>query len=463
MSRFLPLSESQLSSLPVEGLPSIVEQSSCASIVAGHFQASVEAPFSVATLSTAIRAEGNREEQARLNVLHGSFRNPIWQLWVGRGVEVPTQQADKIFAGLVFWEWHRRNPGQASPRLLASFEGTHLFRSVQSQNDVSASAQAEAKASFFVVSASTSASGSIDQKATLALRDYILMMTRSGDDRPVAEFVALPDPATIATEIGKVYLPVSHDLEGNKVEGTLAKTFHVLFPRLPAGFCSNSLWKISEAAGPPVNSYTFVQPAMLIDADGESAACRFTVQFRPNSNNSIVDTIAPALVSVGAVAQAEGTEVRIRIPFAAGLTRSPVPGIQFETAATYSVAPAIGFNQPTQVSTRYSFLVRGVADYGANPTVNTDQLTLRCPSGFGGAHPALAGSLQGSGANRSLIITGNGIHNGLLEANGPIQQCTLSGVLELRREGANYGLPVPLPDTSVPYPQPAFAPVKSIR
>lgn len=458
--RLLPLNQAQLESLPVEGLPRVVEQSTCVSIVGGHFEASGGSPFPIVTLEAAVRAERSTDTQTRMNVMYGDFQNPIWQMWVGRNVDSSTQQTDKLYAGLVFWEWHTRNPSATSARLLSKFKGTHIFRSIRSNRESLTSARAEAKGSYLVFSAGNSVSNSIRQGSLLDLSDYSLMM--GSNTATDSNFVDLPDAVMIATELSNSNLRVAHiEQEGNKIEGQQPKTMHLIFPRLPAAFCSNSKWDVYDAPGAGANTYSLSEPAVMINPTNETAECRFTVRFTPSTVGSQVDNLMPYLVSKSFIKTTAEPQVRIRIPFTLGLSRSPVPTIQFENAGTYSVTPNIAQPLTTTVTTRYTFAVRGMAAYGDSPTVDADDITLSCPNGFGGAHPRWSAQLQGAARTRTLELTGSAIHKGGLAANGSVQQCSMSGTLKFRRTGANYDVPVALSSTSVPYPMPSTPQIQS--
>lgn len=459
--RLLPLNENQLDSLPVEGLPSVVKQSTCASIVSGHFEASGSSPFPIVTLEAAIRAEAKVDVQARMNVMHGNFRNPIWQMWIGRSVDSSTHQADKLYASLVFWEWRMRNPLATSARILSNFEGTHVFRSLRANNDLSADSSFEAKGSYLVFNAGTGVNNSIQQGSLLRLSDYSLMMSADATNR---NFVDLPDAQEIAKELSNSVLRVAYiPQEGNQVEGRQPKTMHVVFPRLPKSFCSNSKWDVVDTSVPGSNTYSLSEPAVMVNSTNESAECQFTLLFTPSTASSSVDNLTPYLISKGFIKTTSEPQVRIRIPFALGLSRSSVPTIQFESAGTYSVTPNVGLPLTANVTTRYTFAIRGMAGYGGNPGVDAEDITLSCPNGFGGAHPQWSVRLQGNASIRTLELIGSGIHNGALAPDQSVQQCSMSGTLKLRRAGANYDVAVALPTTAVPYPMPATLPAQSAR
>ncbi len=460
----LPLDQRQIAAVPVDGLPSVVQQSSCASIVGGHLQASGGASFPVGTLSMALKAEANRTAQTRLTVMDGTVANPIWKMWDGRDIDNAARTRDQVYAGLVFWAWRAAltAPQQAiyasGAKVLTRYNGSYVFRSTRSGDVLKADASAEARAAFGV-SVTSTLSSSVQKDSTLTVEDFkILVRLKPGTNNPDWEMADLPSATAIATMVGQASLHSEIvGIDGAKVDAQIPKDFYLYFPSLPAGLCDNNEWTIEDvASASTLNSFTFISKAVLDNMASEGSSCRFTARFKPGSSNSNVENMDLRLRSKRFIE--EGTplkQVRLDIRLVLDLTRRPVPTVEYASSATPSIAPAAGPGSNTIVNVTYYFDVRQLADYGGDPGVNTDDVFLNCPGGFGGAHPKWSSKLQGDGAIRTLALTGSSTYGGVLPSNPSTQDCKISGTIKLRRTSGIIEIPATIQPSLVKYPQPA--------
>lgn len=449
--RNLPIDQRHLTADPVIGLPEVVESSTCGSTIGGNLSASADSPFPIGTLAAALRLETQRDRQARMIVMDGEFVNPLWQMWIGQNVDASLQRSDKINAALIFWDWRARpNQNQGDARLLTQFTGTHIFRSLRESEQLSADARAEARISYLVANVDSAVSAVTTQQSELRLSDYRLLIGKEGATRQ-AIFRDLPSASAIAAEVAKADLQVEFP-HGSQVLLAQPRVFDLLFPRLPAAFCSAGAWEIRGTGG---NSFTLDEQPV---SDTAAKACRFKIRFTPATATSPVDTLAPVLTSRTALTAAGPApqEIRLQIPLTRlSFTRLPVPELQYQSAATISTTPIAGSPPRANVTIRHTFLAQRMKDYG-NAMVNAENVIMTCPDGYGGAHPDWAQSrLTGTGANRVFELIGNSIYHGALQPDAEPQMCSLSGSITVRHATNGEDVTVPIERIEVAYPRPS--------
>lgn len=277
-SRFLKLAYDDRSLTLQPGFPALRLRATCSSVLLGALSAAAEYSLPVASLSGALTADFQSRSRSSLRLASGRFVSPIWEMWEGADLSNPDWAKHRLFAAVTLWNWHGGTV-VGTPYLLRHFDGTVVYRELETDRTGGGTAQSSSRLAFPIVTVGTRASAEARETALLEISDMRVFVSQTSNV-PALAFEPMPPISQILDAAFGAARPAVTYPEGQRVENGQRRAFQVVLTGLPTGLCEAEAWRLQDARDAASASTAL----RLEQAERSEIGCRFTAVYTAPAN-----------------------------------------------------------------------------------------------------------------------------------------------------------------------------------